>query len=363
MRKTLYLIVTFALISSCKSKQTTSHQNNVTNYQDGLDDLGKNSKFNNRLKDIYRAYYVRNIYEEIDNYLYTASLINPTYSSEFTINGKPVKYVIYPVNKIKLLKYKVSLIQGISFYDKKLNYLTGLCIKRLSKLLNEIKPHKKMFFSVNTNFGILYADPMFRKITLEKYLSRYYDIKTFTNLSEQEYWAIINKKNYIKDVRYETYKKLIEKNQFERAIDLLRKTISETRDFQEQSIYKIQLADQLISKDYWSESKSHFLESKTIYETILKANKYSLYLFESWVKWRSVSQAMIGFSAKDTVQIQKFEKMRLANIKTIYSYLQANPKDPMATNYFLTLSSHNAYFNYEKQNKEEFYEYFRIVNL
>ena len=362
MKKAFYLILSLVLITSCQSKQTSNQQNNVENHQDELDELGENSKQNNRLKDVYRAYFVRNIYEEIDNYLYNESLINPTYSSELTINGKPKQYVFYPENKIKLLKYKVSLIQGISFNDKKLNYLTNLCVKRLSKLLNEIKPHKKMFFTFDTNFGILYADTMFRKIKLEKYLSKYYDINSFVHLTEANYWKLNDKSNYIKDIRYETYKALMVNYQFEQATDLLRKIICETKDFQEQSIYKIQLADQLVSRDCWTESTSHFLEAKTIYETILKANKYSLYLFESWVKWRSLRQAMIGFSKKDTVPNQSYEKMRLANIKTIYSYLQENPKDQMAINYFLTLSSHETYFNYEKQNTEEFYEYFITVN-
>jgi hypothetical protein len=364
MKKTLYILFTLVLILSCQSNQTTNQQNNVANYQDGLDELAKNSKLNKRLIDVYRAYFVRNTCEEIDNYLFSEFINHPKYTKELGINGKPKQYVVYPEKTIKNQINKLNLLNGITFNDEKIKYLSDLCIQRLNKILNEIKPHKKMFFA-QTNFGILLTDPMYRTHDLERYIHKKYDISAFVNLSEKTYWELNDKSNYIKDPRYEAYKNKMIHNQYNQAEELLKKIITETKDFQEQSIYKIQLADQLVSIDIKTGSNSHFLEAKTIYETILKTNKYSLYLFESWVKWRSLSQAMIGFSQLDNVPNESYEKMRLANIKTIYSYLQENPNDEMAINYFLTLSSHKTYSKYEKQiqNKEEFYEYFKTVNL
>ena len=362
MKKAFYLLLSLVLITSCQSKQTSNQQNNVVVFQDGLDTLGKNSKLNKRLIDVYRAYVVRNTCKEIDNYLFSEFINHPKYSKELGLNGKPKQYVVYPEKNIKNLINKLNLLKGITFNDKKLTYLTDLCIQRMNKIFNEIRPHKKLYFA-QTNFGILLTDPMYRTHDLERYINKNYDISTFVNLSEKTYWELNNKSKYIKDVRYESYKNRMINKQNDQADELLRKIISETKDFQEQSIYKIQLADQLVSMDIKTGSNRHFLEAKTIYETILKANKYSLYLFESWVKWRSVSQAMIGFSNHAKIPNESYEKMRLANIKTIYSYLQVNPNDEMAINYYLTLSSHETYFNYEKQNTEEFYEYFKTVNL
>lgn len=361
MKKTIYLLFTLLLIISCQSNQTTNQQNNVANYHDGLDELGDNSKHNNRLKDVYRSYYILNSCIEMDNNFWNELNLKLHYSKEVYSDGKHKQYVVFSEKELAPYKKKCSLLMNIKFKDKKLQIIAFQCINRLQKLFMCVKLNQKMYFR-QTQFALLLLDPSGRTSVLGKYLRNNFDINNFVNLTEENYWKLNDKSNYIKDNRYETFKKLIVNERFEVATDLLRKIISETKDFQQQSIYKIQLADQLVSKDIKTGSNSHFLEAKTIYESILKTNKYSLYLFESWVKWRSLSQAMIGFSKKDTVPNQSYEKMRLANIKTIYSYLQENPKDEMAINYFLTLSSHEAYFNYEKQNTEEFYEYFIKVN-
>ena len=364
MNKAFYLILSLTLITSCQSKQTSNQQNNVANYQDGLDRLGKNSNQNNRLKDVYRAFYILNSCLEMDKNFWNE--LNPKlhYSKEVYSDGKHKQYVIFSEKELVPYKKKCSLLLNIKLNDKKLQTFAFQCINRLQKLFMCVKLNQKMYFR-QTQFALLLLDPSGRTSVLGKYLRNNFDINNFVNLTEETYWKLNDKSNYIKDNRYETFKKLIVNERFEVATDLLRKIISETKDFQQQSIYKIQLADQLVSKDIKTGSNSHFLEAKTIYETILKANKYSLYLFESWVKWRSLSQAMIGFSQLDNVPNESYEKMRFANIKTIYSYLQENPNDEMAINYFLTLSSHKTYSKYEKQiqNKEEFYEYFKTVNL
>ena len=364
MRKVIYLLLALVIITSCKSNQTTNQQKNVANYQDYLEEIGKNSKNNNRLIDVYRAYYILNSCTEMDKNFWNELNLKLQYSKEVYSDGKHKQYVVFSEKELVPYKKKCSLLMGIKLNDKKLQLITFQCINRLQKLFMCVKPNQKMYFR-QTQFSLLLMDPSGRTSVLGKYLRYNYDINTFVNLKEENYWKLNDKSNYIKDVRFDTYKKLIMNEQFEQAKELLRKIISETKDFQEQSIYKIQLADQLVSRDNKTSSKSHFQEAKNIYETILQANKYSLYLFESWVKWRSLSQAIIGFSKKDKVPNQSFEKMRLANIKTIFSYLQTNPNDEMAINYFLTLSSHETYYKYENQilNEEEFYEYFRTVNL
>ena len=271
MIKAFYLLLSLALITSCQSKQTSNQQNNVVVFQDGLDTLGKNSNLNKRLIDVYRAYVVRNTCKEIDNYLFSEFINHPKYSKELGLNGKPKQYVVYPEKNIKIQMNKINILKGISFNDKKITYITDLCIQRMNKIFNEIRPHKKMYFA-QTNFGILLTDPMYRTHDLERYINKNYDISTFVNLSEKTYWELNNKSKYIKDVRYELYKNRMIHKQNDQADELLRKIISETKDFQEQSIYKIQLADQLISKDISNRKPTHFLESIAIYKTIFKEN-------------------------------------------------------------------------------------------
>jgi len=362
MKKAFYLLFTLLLLISCQSNQTTDKQNNVTNYPDGLDELGKNSEQNDRLKDVYRAYYILNACISMDNNFWNE--LNPKlqFSKEVYRDGKHKQYVVFSEKELIPYKTKCSLLMNIKLKDKKLQILAFQCINRFNKLFSCIKPHQKMYLR-QTQFVLLLMDPSNRKGKLGNYLRNNFDINKFVNLTEENYWKLNEKSNYIQDERYETYKKLIVNERFEEATYLIRKIISETKDFQQQSIYKIQLADQLVSIGIKTGSNSHYLQAKSIYESILKANNYSLYLFESWVKWRSLSQAMIGFSNHAKIPNESYEKMRLANIKTIYSYLQKHPKDKMALNYFLTLSSHENLLQYEREdsNTEEFLYYFKNV--
>ncbi len=364
MKNIVIHLLVFLLIISCSSNQNSKNQNSL--YDDGLDQIGKSSLQNNRMRDVYRAYYVRNICFEIDNYLYNQFILNPKYVFKTLPNGirKKNYYVIYPDDQIQIQKNKLSLIQGIKFNDKKIQHLSNQCINRIYYLLYQIRPSQKMYFngtrfSSSLNFG---ASRMFN---LQKYISKYYDINTFTELSEKTFWEKNDKINYIKDIRYQRYKQYILENKYDKAIHLLRAIISDTKDFQEQTIYKIQLADQIVSHDIKQHSKKHFYEALLIYRSILNTNKYSLYLFETWVKWRSLQQATIGFTSKDKVQNRLHEKVRLETLKTIFRFLQKHPKDPMAINSFLTLSSHENLFQYEKKdrNTEDFMYYFKSVKI
>ena len=66
MKKVIYLLLSLVIITSCKSKRILNIQQNISCYHDGLDEIGKNTKQNNRLKDIYRAYYILNSCIEMD---------------------------------------------------------------------------------------------------------------------------------------------------------------------------------------------------------------------------------------------------------------------------------------------------------
>lgn len=359
-------LLVFSLIISCNSKKNRNSNVEPLSYEDGLDQIGNSNSQNNRMKDVYRAYFVRNISNEIDNYVYNQFIINPKYEILTLQDGRRKKnyYVQYQEQMIQLQKNKLILVQGIKFNDKKLQYLSDLCIKRMYNLLNQMKPNKKMYYN-GTYFSRLMHDFNFRIAKFQRYISQYYDIKTFTDLKEDEFWKLNDKKNYIKDIRYETYKKLIMNNKFDQAILLLKKIIVETKDFQEQTIYKIQLADQLVSFDLKKHSITHYNEALGIYNSILESKKYSIYLFETWVKWRSLQQANVGFSNKDKVDNRLHENTRLEILKTIFTYLQKHPNDPMAINYYLTVSSHPCLFQFESKetNTEDFLYYFNDVSV
>ena len=97
---------------------------------------------------------------------------------------------------------------------------------------------------------------------------------------------------------------------------------------------------------------------------IFNKKEYSLYLFEAWVKWRSLYQFENGGSSKYSKIDNKFydsKRKEIANV--IFSYISKHKKDKMAINQFLVLASHDIIkihgeYPYGNQNVVEFHSFF-----
>jgi hypothetical protein len=181
-------------------------------------------------------------------------------------------------------------------------------------------------------------------------------------MTEEQYWKTNDKNAYIKSQDYATYKTL-KKTNLKDALKLLDKIISQATDFQENSVYQIELADQYVKH---SESLDEDANETAIgkYKTIIDQKKYSIYLFEAWLKWRMVSQQhMYGISKTSEIPNNEYNKMREQTALTILDYITKNETDEMAVNEFLLMATHPIVlrfgdYPYGNQNTVEYHQTF-----
>jgi hypothetical protein len=100
-----------------------------------------------------------------------------------------------------------------------------------------------------------------------------------------------------------------------------------------------------------------------IYNEILKEKKYSLYLYETWLKWRAVSQRENGMSKSSDIPNTKYDAVREQVAAVILDYIAKHPTDKMAQNQFLVIASHDIVrrfgdYPYGNQGTVEYHEIF-----
>ena len=144
---------------------------------------------------------------------------------------------------------------------------------------------------------------------------------------------------------------------------MLDKLTKQTINFQEYSIYQIELADQYVKhSDSLGDKANKTAIAK--YKSIINQKKYSIYLFEAWLKWRLVTQQYIyGISKTSDIPNNEYDKMREQVALTILDYITKNDKDEMAINEFLLMATHPIVmrfgdYPYGNQNTVEYHETF-----
>jgi hypothetical protein len=310
--------------------------------QDLLDSVNNNSKLINELKDIYRAFKINmNISDQNE----TINL----FLNEKDYNGLNVQ--------LKKFIDKCKSYENIQFYDSKLNlFIKNYIDATIKSYKIEIKAgiESEEFKSDYENYKKLKSDYM-------DYLMKNYSTEHFIKMSEDDYWKNIDKKNYIKSAEYSKYTKLKSKD-INEAIKLLKKIIDKTNDFCELIIYQIELADQYVKN---SEKLKDLGDETAIkkYKEILDIKKYSIYLFESWLKWRVVSQQNMGLSKTSDIPNDKYDKIRDQEALTVLKYISSHKNDEMAINEFTLFATHDIIkrfgdYPYGNQNTIEYHEIF-----
>ena len=144
---------------------------------------------------------------------------------------------------------------------------------------------------------------------------------------------------------------------------LLDSIIKQTSNFQEYTVYQIESADQYEKyRDSLEEDATAIAIAK--YKSILDQGHYSIYLFEAWLKWRSVTQQnLYGVSKMSDIPNGEYDKMRERVALTILTFIVENPKDEMAINEFLLMATHSIVkrfgdYPYGNQNTVEYHQIF-----
>lgn len=315
---------------------------NNTFSKDLLDSVKSNSKLVIELKDCYRAFHVNNII--IDQ----KEMINVLLKDGSEEDIKTfLDSCIKACDSLKIIHFNNETLN--SFVSKYLS-LTRQNYKTLQEKGIGSSEFKKDFENYKQEKG-KYMD----------YLSSTYSTNHFISLTKETYWKTNDKKNYIKSSDYSTYTSL-KTTHLKDALILLDKISNQTTDFQEYSIYQIELADQHVKhRDSLEVDASE--KAIGIYKAILDQDKYSIYLFESWLKWRTVTQQNNGLSKTSHIPNDQYDKVREQVALTILDYITKNDKDEMAINEFLLMATHNTIlrfgaYPYGNQNTVEYHEIF-----
>ncbi len=311
--------------------------------QDLLDAVKSNPKLVIELKDAFRAFHINNIIIDqkeminlflndgsvaetrtlLDGYIKACDSLTIVHFKNDTLNSYISKYLA-----VTIQSYKIAQSKGFSS----------------SEFKKDFEKYKKT------------------KGEYMNYLYSTYSTNHFVSMTEEKYWQTNDKKNYIKSSDYSTYTNLKATN-LKNALAILEKLTKQTTDFQEYSIYQIELADQYVKHaDSLGNNAYEIAISK--YKAILDQKKYSIYLFEAWLKWRLVTQQHIyGISKTSDIPNNEYDKMREQVALTILDYITKRDKDEMAINEFLLMATHDIVkrfgdYPYGNQNTLEYHQTF-----
>jgi hypothetical protein len=273
--KTLLFVINFSVLISihCYS-------------QDLLDGVSSNSRLVIELKDVFRAFHINHILADQTEMINV--LVNEGSDSEL---------------KSLLMEYiKVSNnLEAIQFKNDTLNSYVSSYV---TLTIESYKIAKDKGFK-STEFKNNFQKYKEEKRKYMDYLYSTYSTNHFVRMSEEKYWQINDKKNYIMASDYHIYESLKPKH-LQEALTLLETFSKQTNNFQEYSIYQIERADLYVK---YQDSLQDNSEEKAIgiYKAILDQNKYSIYLFESWLKWRVVTQQNNGLSKTSDIPNNEYD--------------------------------------------------------
>lgn len=330
--KSLLLTITFSILVFSD-----------TYSQDLLDAVKGNSKLVTELKDTYRAFHINNII--IDQKEMINIFLNDGSDTEMK----------------KLLDDYIKVCDSLKIVNFNNDILKSHVSKYLALTIQNYKIAQSKGFS-SSEFKKDFEKYKKTKGEYMNYLYSTYSTNHFVSMTEEKYWQTNDKKNYIKSSDYATYKSLKTTN-LKDALALLDKIVKQTNDFQEYSIYQIELADQYVkNSDSLDENAYEIAIEK--YKAILDQKNYSIYLFEAWLKWRLVTQQHIyGISKTSYIPNNEYDKMREQVALTILDYITKNDKDEMAINEFLLMATHDIVkrfgdYPYGNQNTVEYHQTF-----
>ena len=340
----LLLFVSFFGLSCKDSIPKENIQPKSIVYQDLLDSITDSSSLMLELKDLYRAYQITHFLSEQKDF--------------GAIDSIPL-FIAAMQNKIVECE---QIAKKYKFHDDSLGMLIYeyiLATKNQFKLAKELKGFDSpKFDKQNETFFYPKRDKFYQ------YLKNKYSNGRFLNLSEDEYWKQIDKKQYIKSTDFDSYTKLKNINPLkaeEKAINIIRNT----KDFQEKSIYGIDLADFYIMSDETADSMQPAKLASIHYQLIMESGKYSLYLFETWLKWRTVVQyEQYGSSKFSAIPNELYNEYRDKLALTVLKQVSKDPTNEMTINQFLLLATHEniarfGSYNYGNQNVPVYFGLFR----
>lgn len=325
---------------------------------DAFDTIPANSKLIADLKDIYRVYHVNLTIDD------QKEMVNVYLNDE---NDEGLKKFLEECKAV------CESFKQIRFSNDSLAHLVSQYLQSTIRSYGIAEAQGLNSDEFNTDYK-LYTRA---KMKYMSYIATNYPLSRFCDMSEKVYWRTIDKKNYITAKDYPRYLDLRDKN-LNRALALLDTISRQTKDFGEYCIYQIELADQYVkhgdslrldtpvkatadTSDDIIDAPAELAIEK--YKALLAQKKYSLYLFEAWLKWRTVLQENSGLSHYSNIPNDEYDKAREEAAAVVLDYISKNQHDDMAINEFLLFATHDIVrrfgdYPYGNQNTVEYHQLF-----
>ena len=128
----------------------------------------------------------------------------------------------------------------------------------------------------------------------------------------------------------------------------LREKLEGAKSFDAQCAYAVELA-------HAYDANQELARIVPIFESLMNAGKYSIYLFDLWRTWRCIEQPIVGGHSKDSyIPNDKYNEMRRKCAYSTLVYLQNHPEDKIAANQYLVQSAsrnieREGYYNFGNQ--------------
>ena len=138
---------------------------------------------------------------------------------------------------------------------------------------------------------------------------------------------------YFNNEKIEGLREYINKRGDAELVGELREKLEGAKSFDAQCAYAVELA-------HAYDANHEIVRSLPIFESLMNAGKYSIYLVDVWRTWRCVIQPIVGGHSKDSyIPNDKFNEMRRKCSYSTLVYLQNHLDDKVAANQYVVLSA------------------------
>lgn len=168
---------------------------------------------------------------------------------------------------------------------------------------------------------------------IRTFLASKYHMNTFATLTEDMYAEIYNNCPSVPE-----WSKWIKRRGEKNLVAELKHKYSNTTNFDARCIYAIELAHAYEADiDSWADD-DFCNPAVPIMESLMKEGKYSLYLYELWLKWRVLYQNSEGASKDSEIPNIIYNEYRRMCLCSILSHIKNNKDDIMAINEFIVMA-------------------------
>ncbi|MCE1188500.1 MAG: hypothetical protein LWX56_05105 [Ignavibacteria bacterium] len=330
---------------SCTRTGTPVPQNNTA--KDLLSSVQSNDSLINELKDAFNTFYVLHIIADQREFIWRFYERSPDLLSALISKCHDLQHISFTNSEIKAEVYK---------------YIS----KTLENYNNLKKASADSAASDSAAFARFEKDSKLPRDQFEKFITTFFALSKYTDLTEDAFLKLTAKENFRKANEYNTYLST-NPDDTTSILKTLGSLIEHADNFQEKSIYQLELADYYVVHEtlFYSEIDNLYSRAIQQYSAILDSGTYSLYLYEAWIKWRCVRQRGFGGSNWSDIPNNEYELEKIKPATTILKYLETHKNDKLAINQFFTLTTEDierrfGQYKFGNQNVVEFNYLFNI---